>query len=38
MQMRIKFDLEYIREWSLWMDFKIVLFTFAKGFVGKNVY
>jgi putative colanic acid biosynthesis UDP-glucose lipid carrier transferase len=38
MQMRVKFDLEYIREWSLWMDFKIVLFTFAKGFVGKNVY
>ncbi|AGH43150.1 undecaprenyl-phosphate glucose phosphotransferase [Paraglaciecola psychrophila] len=38
MQMRIKFDLEYIRHWSLWMDFKIVLFTFTKGFVGKNVY
>jgi putative colanic acid biosynthesis UDP-glucose lipid carrier transferase len=38
MQMRIKFDLEYIREWSLWMDFKIVLYTFTKGFVGKNVY
>jgi putative colanic acid biosynthesis UDP-glucose lipid carrier transferase len=38
MQMRIKFDLEYIREWSLWMDFKIVLFTFTKGFMGKNVY
>jgi putative colanic acid biosynthesis UDP-glucose lipid carrier transferase len=38
MQMRIQFDLEYIRHWSLWMDFKIVLFTFTKGFVGKNVY
>ena len=38
MQMRVKFDLEYIRHWSLWMDFKIVLFTFTKGFVGKNVY
>ena len=38
MQMRIKFDLEYIRHWSLWMDFKIVLLTFTKGFVGKNVY
>jgi lipopolysaccharide/colanic/teichoic acid biosynthesis glycosyltransferase len=31
MQMRIKFDLEYIRHWSLWMDFKIVMFTFSKG-------
>ena len=38
MQMRIQFDLEYIRHWSLRMDFKIVLFTFTKGFVSKDVY
>ena len=38
MQMRVKYDLDYIRNWSLWFDFKIVLFTFVKGFVGKNVY
>lgn len=38
MEMRIKYDLEYIRNWSIWMDFKIVVFTIFKGFVGKNVY
>jgi putative colanic acid biosysnthesis UDP-glucose lipid carrier transferase len=38
MEMRIKYDLHYIRHWSLWFDFKIVLFTVFKGFVGKNVY
>lgn len=38
MEMRIKYDLEYIRNWSIWMDFKIVIFTIFRGFVGKNVY
>lgn len=38
MEMRIKHDLHYIRHWSLWFDFKIVLFTIFKGFIGKNVY
>ena len=38
MEMRIKHDLHYIRHWSIWFDFKIVIFTVFKGFVGKHVY
>lgn len=38
MKMRIQYDLEYIRHWSIWMDVKIVFLTLFKGFVGKNVY
>ncbi|MGR9115414.1 MAG: undecaprenyl-phosphate glucose phosphotransferase [Gammaproteobacteria bacterium] len=38
MQGRIKYDLEYITQWSLWLDFKIFLLTFVKGFTGENAY
>jgi putative colanic acid biosynthesis UDP-glucose lipid carrier transferase len=38
MEMRIKHDLHYIRDWSLWFDFKIVVFTVFRGFTDKNAY
>ncbi|WP_133468566.1 undecaprenyl-phosphate glucose phosphotransferase [Paraglaciecola marina] len=38
MQKRIELDLEYIRTWSLWLDFKIIIFTFLRSFNDKNAY
>ena len=38
MEGRVEYDLDYIRRWSLWMDVKIVLLTFFKGFTGKHVH
>ncbi len=35
---RIAYDLEYIRNWSILLDIKILWKTIFKGFVGQNVY
>lgn len=38
MEKRIEYDLQYIRNWSLWWDIKIVFLTVFKGFINKNAY
>lgn len=38
MQKRVEYDLEYIREWSIWFDLKIIFLTVFKGFVNKSAY
>ena len=38
MRGRVECDLQYIQEWSLWLDLKIVWMTIWGGFRGKNAY
>lgn len=38
MEKRIEFDLDYIRNWSLGFDIKIVVSTILKSFTDKNAY
>ncbi|MGB9132659.1 MAG: sugar transferase [Methanosarcina sp.] len=35
---RVECDLEYIRNWSVWLDVKILLMTVINGFMHKNAY
>jgi putative colanic acid biosynthesis UDP-glucose lipid carrier transferase len=38
MERRVEFDLQYIRNWSVAWDIKIIFMTVFKGFTGKNAY
>lgn len=38
MEKRVEFDLDYISNWSLVWDLKIIFMTVFKGFVNKNAY
>lgn len=38
MEHRVEYDLWYIKNWSLWLDIKIIFATILHGFTGENAY
>jgi lipopolysaccharide/colanic/teichoic acid biosynthesis glycosyltransferase len=35
---RVRYDLHYIEDWSIWLDLKILLMTFRVIFARENAY
>ena len=38
MEKRVEYDLEYIENWSIWLDIRIIIVTLFTGFRSKNAY
>lgn len=38
MEKRIQYDIQYLHDWSLWLDLKIIFLTVFKGFVSETAY
>ncbi len=38
MEKRVEHDIDYIRNWSLWLDLKIIVLTILRGFRSPNAY
>lgn len=38
MAKRVQFDMQYIREWCIWLDVKIIVWTALRGWTGNNAY
>ena len=38
MEKRVQFDLDYLSNWSIWMDLRIVIRTIIGGFTNKSAY
>lgn len=36
LEKRIEYDLEYINQWSIWLDIKIIFLTIVNGFINKS--
>jgi exopolysaccharide biosynthesis polyprenyl glycosylphosphotransferase len=35
---RVEYDIRYINDWSVWLDFKIIFLTFFRGLIHENAY
>ncbi len=38
MEKRIQYDIQYMQDWTLWLDVKIIFLTIFKGFVSETAY